>query len=56
MEIKKDQELLVMIALRVLYEEAVNKKRDLQPSRIKKVYEDLFGNNECEDYRTITNK
>ena len=35
MIIKDDQKNLVMIALRVLYEDAITKKRDLQPSRIK---------------------
>lgn len=54
MIIKEDQKSLVMIALRVLYEDAVTKKRDLQPSRIKTVYEELFGNDINPDHRKIT--
>ena len=56
MIIKEDQKNLVMIGLRVLYEDAVTKKRDLQPSRIKTVYEELFGNDINPDNRIITNK
>jgi hypothetical protein len=56
MIIKEDQKSLVRIALRVLYEDAVTKKRDLQPSRIKTVYEELFGNDINPDHRKITNK
>jgi hypothetical protein len=53
MIIKDDQKNLVMIALRVLYEDAITKKRDLQPSRIKQVYEELFGNDPNEDNRKV---
>lgn len=56
MKIKKDQEMLVMIALRSLYEDAVTKKRDLQPSRIKTVYEEMFSDHINPDYRKVTNK
>jgi hypothetical protein len=53
MIIKEDQKNLVMIALRVLYEDAITKKRDLQPSRIKQVYEELFGNDPNTDNRKV---
>jgi hypothetical protein len=56
MKIKEDQIGLVMIGLRVLYEDAISKKRDLQPSRIKALYEELFGNDINPDNRKITNK
>jgi len=53
MIIKEDQKNLVMIALRVLYEDAITKKRDLQPSRIKQVYEELFGDDPNSDNRKV---
>ena len=56
MIIKEDQKMLVMIGLRVLYEDALSKKRDLQPSRIKQVYEELFGNDQNPDNRKVINK
>jgi hypothetical protein len=56
MIVKDEQKNLVMIGLRVLYEDALTKKRDLQPSRIKAVYEELFGNDINPDNRKITNK
>ena len=55
MIVKENQKNLVMIGLRVLYEDAISGKRELQPSRIKQVYEELFGNEENSDDREVTN-
>jgi hypothetical protein len=51
--IGEDQEMLIMIALRVLYSEVLTGNVDLQASRIETVYEELFGDHTCSDYRTI---
>jgi hypothetical protein len=56
MIVKENQKSLVMIGLRVLYEDAISGKRELQPSRIKQVYEELFGDDENSDNRKVTNK
>ena len=51
--IGEDQEMLIMIALRMLYSEVLTGNVDLQASRIEAVYEELFGDHTCSDYRTI---
>jgi hypothetical protein len=56
MIIKEDQKDLVMIGLRVLYEAARTKKVDLQPGRIKQVFEELFGNDPDEDNRKVSQR
>ncbi len=49
----EDQEMLIMIALKFLHQQVLAGNVDLQASRIETVYEELFGNHECSDYRKI---
>jgi hypothetical protein len=57
--IGEDQEMLIMIALRFLHSQVALRflhrggNVDLQASRIETVYEELFGDHACSDYRTI---
>ena len=51
--IGEDQEMLIMIALRVLYSQVLTGDVDLQASRIETVYKELFGDHQCSDFRTI---
>jgi hypothetical protein len=51
--IGEDQEMLIMIALRFLHSQVLGGNVDLQASRIETVYEELFGDHACPDYRTI---
>ena len=51
--LKEDQEYLVMIALRFLHSQVLAGNVDLQASRIRTVYEELFGDHACSDYRKI---
>jgi hypothetical protein len=51
--IGEDQEMLIMIALRVLHSQVLGGNVDLQASRIETVYKELFGDHQCSDFRTI---
>jgi hypothetical protein len=51
--IEEDQEYLIMIALRFLHSQVLAGNVDLQASRIETVYEELFGDHQCSDLRTI---